>query len=68
MYIMGTADYPLPGPDFKGTLWHCEQCDSFVSIHCATMLREALCPSCAEVALEFCGTFDSILGKGFADA
>jgi len=68
MYIMGTADYALTGPQVKGTLWHCDKCESFVSIHCARTLCEALCPNCADVPLEFCGTFDSILGRRFVDA
>jgi hypothetical protein len=68
MYIMGTTDYRTTRTDVKGTLWHCEKCDSFVSIHCASMLNEAFCPTCGDIPLEFCGTFDSILGKRFLDA
>jgi len=67
MFIMGTADYPVTRPELKGTLWHCERCNSFVSIHSAQLLHEALCPICTR-QLEFCGTFDSILGWQFADA
>jgi uncharacterized paraquat-inducible protein A len=67
MYIMGTNDYPVTRPELKGTLWHCEKCDSFVSLHSARVVREALCPMCT-VELELCGTFDSILGWKFADA
>jgi uncharacterized paraquat-inducible protein A len=68
MYIMGTTDYPVMRPEVKGTLWHCEKCESLVSIHCAKVFQEAFCPTCGDVPLEFCGTFDSILGRRFADA
>jgi len=68
MYIMGTIDYPVTKPGVKGTLWHCEKCESFISIHCTGVVNEAFCPTCGDVPLEFCGTFDSILGKQFVDA
>ena len=67
MYIMGTTDYRVQKPEVRGTLWHCEKCDSFVSIHCVQALQglQAFCPTCLDVPLEFCGTFDSILGRQF---
>jgi hypothetical protein len=68
MYIMGTADYPISSTEVKGTLWHCEKCQSFVSIHSAQTLCEAVCPTCEDTPLEFCGNFDSILGRRFVDA
>jgi uncharacterized paraquat-inducible protein A len=67
MNIVGTIDYPITR-EMKASLWHCENCDSFVSIHRASVVHQALCPTCAEVLLEFCGTFDSILGGGVVDA
>jgi hypothetical protein len=66
MYIMGTLNYPVIYPEFSGTLWHCDNCDSFVSIHRAKPVKEPLCPTCAKGLLDFCGAFDSVLGKDFA--
>lgn len=69
MYIMGTTDYPLTRPEeMKGSLWHCDECDSFVTIHRLGVVHQAMCPTCADVVLEYCGSFDSILGRGFVDA
>lgn len=67
MFIMGVTDYPVAKPELKGTLWNCEKCHSFVSIHSAQEMNEALCPHCMDI-LEFCGTFDSLLGGTFSDA
>ena len=65
MYIVGTLDYSVARANIAGTLWRCEECDSFVSIHCTKPVNEPMCPTCAECLLDFCGTFDSILGKNF---
>lgn len=50
------------------TLWRCNQCNSFVSIHSALKVDDAFCPACADASMEFCGTFASVLGIQFADA
>jgi hypothetical protein len=68
MHIARTTDYAANGPELKRTLWHCEKCGSFVSIHCARVVHEARCPTCTGASLEFCGTFDVILEGRFADA
>ena len=57
-----------PVPQQHATLWRCDQCNSFVSIHSVFVLDEALCPACGFVQLELCGTFDNTLGLAFADA
>lgn len=54
--------------DMDATLWRCDQCNSFISIHSAQVVDEAFCPSCRDVPLEFCGAFGSVLGIQFADA
>ena len=58
----------LPQMQMDATLWRCDQCNSFVSIHSAQLVDEALCPACGDELLEFCGTVGSILGVQFADA
>ena len=50
------------------TLWRCDQCNAFISIHSVFILDEALCPVCGTVQLELCGTFENILGLPLADA
>lgn len=55
-------------PDLRATLWRCGHCNSFISIHSAQPVEEALCPACGVALLDLCGTFDSILGLQFANA
>jgi hypothetical protein len=51
------------------SLWRCETCNSFVSIHSAKMIEQAFCPVCKDSPLELCcGSFQSILGLPFANA
>jgi hypothetical protein len=57
-----------PQMQVDATLWRCDQCNSFVSIHSAQYVDQAFCPTCGNVPLEFCGSFASILGIDFADA
>jgi uncharacterized paraquat-inducible protein A len=57
-----------PHMQMDATLWRCGQCNSFISIHSAQFVDQALCPTCGNVPLEFCGSFGSILGIQFADA
>lgn len=67
MYVLGKLDYPVGRPDLVGSLWHCDKCESFVSIHRAEPIDCAMCPTCAGKALKFCATFDSLLGKHFIE-
>lgn len=68
MFILGTRDYPTNRTEITGTLWHCQRCDAFVSIHSARVVHETLCPMCIDTELDFCGTFESLLGRQFTDA
>jgi hypothetical protein len=72
MFIVGTSEYPRNRPEMTSTLWHCQRCDSFVSIHSAKVIHETFCPMCLDTELEFCGTFESLLeslvGRKFTDA
>ena len=61
-------DRPAPAEQLRGTLWHCTRCDAFVSIHCVRLPRDPLCPTCFNAELEFCGGFESLLARQFADA
>lgn len=55
-------------PQLGTTLWHCQRCDAFISIHSARAFDEAFCPACAAVPLEFCGRLNGIPGIQFGDA
>jgi uncharacterized paraquat-inducible protein A len=68
MYFLGAQEYPANRPQLRGTLWHCTQCDSFVTIHCANRVETALCPICVDSELEQCGTPGTIRTPDFADA
>jgi len=59
--------HPMVSP-LHASLWRCESCNSFIAIHSPQTVEQALCPACTEVSLEFCGSFDSILGIRVADA
>lgn len=56
MYDLGVQEYPANQPRLRGTLWHCSQCRSFVTIHCTNWIEHALCPICDDSELEQCGT------------
>jgi hypothetical protein len=51
-----------PGPELCATLWLCSVCRSFVCIHSERLMATAVCPTCDGVSLQFCGTFEGILG------
>jgi hypothetical protein len=55
-------------PQMSTTLWHCNRCDAFISIHTAQLLDEAFCPACGKVLLEFCGSLSSLPGIQFGEA
>jgi uncharacterized paraquat-inducible protein A len=55
-------------PQLGTTLWHCDRCNAFISIHSAKLLDQAFCPACGEVLLDFCGRLSSMPGIQFADA
>jgi hypothetical protein len=44
------------------SLWRCEVCETFVSIHSAQIVVQASCPICCDSQLKFCGSFDQIMG------
>jgi len=50
------------------SLWRCDLCETFVSIHSVEMIEKARCPMCTGEQLTFCGSFDQILGMGAAHA
>jgi rubrerythrin len=50
------------------SLWKCETCGTFVSLHSVRIITQATCPSCTAGSMKFCGTFDAILGVSSADA
>ena len=56
-----------PQKQMDATLWHCDRCNSFVSIHSTLKVNDAFCPACGEAAMEFCGSFASVLGIQFAE-
>ncbi len=54
-------------PPLQITLWRCERCNSFVSIHSLQLIDDPICPLCG-MPLEFCGMLSSIFGIPLADA
>ncbi len=50
------------------SLWKCEVCESFVSIHSPQLVMHASCPACDQGILSYCGNFDLILGNRPGDA
>ena len=67
MFITGDSNHPFPKPPLHGTLWHCEKCDSLISIYSANIAHELACPVCLN-ELEFCATFDGAFGQVYGDA
>jgi len=59
-------DDPLPEPG--ATLWHCDICDTFVSIRSTKPVQEVLCPVCGDLNLEFRGSFSKLPGVQFGNA
>jgi hypothetical protein len=68
MFAIGGITCPTARPDLNGTLWLCDQCGSFISIHSSRVLGELPRPVCGDEMLEFCVAFDSGLGHVFGDA
>ncbi len=54
--------------EFTSSLWRCDFCDTFVSIHSTKVISTANCPTCSTGILKYCGNFDQILGSASADA
>lgn len=67
MFITGGTNRATTLPQFKGTYWHCERCESFISIHSAGSVDQLNCPLCLN-ELEFCAAFDSGFTRTFGDA
>jgi len=58
---------PMLG-DTSNSLWKCEVCETFVSIHSRQAVTQVKCPLCADQQLTFCGSLEQILGAGNAQA
>jgi hypothetical protein len=52
-------------PPSQATLWQCEVCNSFISIHSAEYVTEPLCPICGDVRVEFRGELQDLSGPQF---
>jgi len=68
MFVSIGVKCPTTSPNMKGTLWLCETCGSFLSIHSSRVVHELACPLCGEEMLESFVAFDSGLGPVFGDA
>jgi hypothetical protein len=68
MLDLGVTSYHGAVSPLSGSLWRCERCNLFVSIHSPQIVEQALCRACGTTSLEFCGSFQSIVGLQFADA
>lgn len=56
---------PSPKAEWSATLWHCDQCEAFVSIRSIRTVNEPFCPVCAEVPLDYCGNLGTVPGLDF---
>ncbi len=65
--IRVSEETEAPG-EFTSSLWRCDHCDTFVSIHSTRTISRAVCPTCTTGSLNYCGNFDQILGAGSTDA
>ncbi len=54
--------------EHKSSLWRCELCDTFVSIHSLKPISQASCPTCNSASLYYCGDFERVLGMKAIDA
>jgi hypothetical protein len=68
MLNLGIKDNRASVPQFQASLWHCDGCNSFVSIHSTRIVDAALCPLCGDHSLEPCGNIYSASVLQFADA
>lgn len=68
MLDLGVTRARSPVSPLHASLWRCEICNSYISIHSANRIERACCPVCKDALLECCGSFQSILGLQFADA
>ncbi len=68
MLNLDVSSRPAPRPESNITLWHCDQCDAFVSIHSAHALDEAFCPACGDRTLEYCGRLSCMPGIEYGNA
>jgi rubrerythrin len=59
-------EHPESYEALVSSLWKCEVCETFVSIHSTKLVLQAMCPTCAGGQLKFCGTFDNIMGTSGA--
>ncbi len=50
------------------SLWKCDVCETFVSIHSTKLVIQAHCPTCSAGQLRFCGSFEQIMSGGGAAA
>jgi hypothetical protein len=66
--IANTLSLSSPWGDTSNSLWKCEVCETFVSIHSRQVVTEVNCPLCAGRQLTFCGSLEQILGAGTAQA
>jgi hypothetical protein len=68
MLDLDTTNHYSTLPQIRTTLWHCGQCDAFLSIRSVHLLEGAPCPICGDVVLEFCGKLSSMPWVQFGDA
>ena len=64
----GVATQTVPASQLHSSLWRCERCNLFISIHAGYVVSEAFCPVCLGLPLKLCGTFEDMLGIRFDDA
>lgn len=48
--------------EITNSLWTCDQCRTFVTIHSSAAVGEVRCPVCSISWMTPCGTFEDVLG------
>jgi rubrerythrin len=59
---------PRVSDNLTTSLWRCDVCATFVSIHSPQIIASVTCPTCMTGRLSFCGSFEQILGLAETDA
>jgi len=52
---------PVKPPELRSTLWSCDRCASFITVHSAAELIDVWCPVCDSQKMTPCGSFADVL-------
>lgn len=52
---------PVRTPELRSSLWTCDRCATFVTVHSLAELMVVWCPVCESEKMRPCGTFADVL-------